>query len=407
MITLYAKAYNPQLFNYIKRRRIMNKRLTFSLLALIVALAMALSACGAATSVVTTEPPTTAPLPTQVPPTTAPTAVPATATTAPTAVPTAIPPTCTPLPNAMSPKAGTLGASDNPIVIVFVPSVDVSKITTGGQAMADCLSKMTGLTYKILVGTSEAASIEALGGGKAQIGFLNTFSVLLAHEKYNVDVELVAERKYGYQNPPGTYHTFDFDPDKALVGQLEPFYKPEFFTRADTGIKTLADIKGHSFCFTTAGSTSGGVIPRAMFMAMGINPDTDMKSTYAGGHDKAAIAVYQGDCDAGVAFMDILTDPPTNLQAKFPDITQKVQVFAVGQRIPNDGVQFIQGFDPAMKALTLDAIMAMDADPGGNAVIYSVYAYNSFEKADFSKYYAPFEQLLKDAGVDVSKLVKQ
>jgi len=87
--------------------------------------------------------------------------------------------------------------------------------------------------------------------------------------------------------------------------------------------------------------------------------------------------------------MDILTDPPTNLQAKFPDITQKVQVFAVGQRIPNDGVQFIQGFDPAMKALTLDAIMAMDADPGGNAVIYSVYAYNSFEKADFSKYYAP------------------
>jgi phosphonate transport system substrate-binding protein len=205
----------------------------------------------------------------------------------------------------------------------------------------------------------------------------------------------------------GTYHTFDFDPDKALVGQLEPFYKPEFFTRADTGIKTLQDIKGHTFCFTTAGSTSGGVIPRAMFMAMGINPDTDMKSTYSGGHDKAAIAVYQGDCDAGVAFMDILTDPPTNLQAKFPDITQKVQVFAVGQRIPNDGVQFIQGFDPNMKALTLDAIMAMEADPGGNAVIYSVYAYNNFEKADYSKYYAPFEQLLKNAGVDVSKLVKQ
>jgi len=84
-----------------------------------------------------------------------------------------------------------------------------------------------------------------------------------------------------------------------------------------------------------------------------------------------------------------------------------VQVFAVGQRIPNDGVQFIQGFDPNMKALTLDAIMAMEADPGGNAVIYSVYAYNNFEKADYSKYYAPFEQLLKNAGVDVSKLVKQ
>ncbi len=41
--------------------------------------------------------------------------------------------------------------------------------------------------------------------------------------------------------------------------------------------------------------------------ALGTDPDKDMKSTYAGGHDKAAIAVFQGDCDAGVAFMDILT----------------------------------------------------------------------------------------------------
>ncbi len=382
----------------------MNKRLTFLLFSVVLALSMVLSACGPAA---TPEAPTAMPVATE-----APTAVPATAvppTTAPTAAPkpTAIPAKCDPLPNAMAPKAGDLGSADNPIVITFVPSVDVSKITTGGQAMADCLGKMTGLTYKIEVGTSEAASIEAMGGGKAQIGFLNTFSVLLAHAKYNVDVQLVAQRKYGYQNPPGTFKTFDFDPDKDLAGQLVSFYKPEFFTRADTGIKTLADVKGHTFCFTTAGSTSGGVIPRAMFLAMGINPDTDMKSTFAGGHDKAAIAVYQGDCDAGVAFMDILTDPPTNLIGKFPDITQKVQVFAVGPRIPNDGVQFIQGFDPAMKQLTVDAIMAMEADPGGNAVVYSIYAYNNFEKADYSKYYAPFEELLKKAGVDVTTLVKQ
>ena len=307
----------------------------------------------------------------------------------------------------MSPKAGELGASDTPIVITFVPSVDVSKITLGGQAMADCLGKITGLTFKIEIGTSEAASIEAMGGGKAQMGFLNTFSVLLAHQKYNVDAVLIAQRKYGVLHPDGTYTAFDFDPDKALAGQLVSFYKPEFFTRADTGIKTLADVKGHSFCFTTAGSTSGGIIPRAMFKAMGIDPDTDMQSTYAGGHDKAAIAVYNGDCDAGVAFMDILTDSATNLQAKFPDITTKVQVFAVGQRIPNDGLQFVHGFDPAKETLIVDALMAMMADPGGHAVVKSIYNYDGFEKADFSKYYGPFQDLLKKAGIDVATLVKQ
>jgi phosphonate transport system substrate-binding protein len=378
----------------------MFRRFSFVLVALIVASSLVLAACApAATPTEAMPAPTEAP--TQAPPTVAPTAA------GPTAAPTAIPAKCEPMANAMAPKAGDLGSADKPIVITFVPSVDVGKITKGGTAMADCLSKMTGLTYKIEVGTSEAASVEAMGGGKAQMGFLNTFAILLAHAKYGVEVALVAQRKYGVRNKDGSYTAFDFDPDKDMAGKLTSFYKPEFFTRADTGIKTLADAKGHTYCFTTASSTSGGIIPRAMFAAIGIDPDKDLKSTYAGGHDKAAIAVYQGDCDAGDAFMDIRTDSATNLQGKFPDIAEKVVVFAVGERIPNDGLQFVKDFDPAMKAMTLDALMAMMADPGGKAVVKSIYNYDAFEKSDFDTYYGPFNELLKKAGVDVSKLVKQ
>ncbi len=316
-------------------------------------------------------------------------------------------PTCAKMADAMTPAAGSMGAADNPIVITFVPSVDVGKITLGGQAMADCLGKMTGLTYKVQVGTTEGASVDALGGGKAQMGFLNTFSILVAHEKYGIDSALVAQRKYGVRKPDGSYTAFDFDPDKALAGQLTSFYKPEYFTRPDTGIKKLEDVKGHTFCFTTAGSTSGGIIPRASLKALGIDPDKDIKATYAGGHDKAAIAVYNGDCDAGVAFMDILTDSATNLQAKFPDITQKVVVFQVGDRIPNDGLQYAKDLDPKIQALTTAALLEMMKDPGGNAVVKSIYNYDAFEVADYSKYYAPFEELLNKAGVDVKSLIKQ
>jgi phosphonate transport system substrate-binding protein len=368
-----------------------------------------LSACGA------TPTPTPLPTATKAPPTNTPvpptatkpaaTNTPAPVVAAATATP--IPPKCDKLANAVTPKAGDLGSPEKPIVITFVPSVDVGKITKGGGDLAACLGKMTGLTYKIEVGTSEAASIEAMGGAKAHMGFLNTFAILLAKQKYDIDVALIAQRQYGYQATPGKYSAFDFDPDKALAGQLASFYKPEYFTRKDTGIKTLADIKGHSFCFTSASSTSGGVIPRAVFKAMGIDPDKDMKSTYAGGHDKAAIGVYQGDCDAGVAFMDILTDAPTNLKAKFPDITDKVQVFAVGDRIPNDGFQVIKGLDATIKNITVDGLLAMMKDPGGNAVVYSISAYNAFEKTDYNTYYAPFQETLKKAGVDVATLVKQ
>jgi len=357
------------------------KKLVLLVVALVVVLAM-IAACAPA-------------------PTPAPTAPPPTAGPSPTPSPK-----CDKLASAMTPKAGDLGSADKPIVITFVPSVDVGLITKGGTAMADCLTKMTGLTYKIEVGTSETASVEAMGGNKAQFGFLNTFAVLLAKEKYDVDVALVAQRKYG-SLVAGKYVTFDFDPDKALAGQLTSFYKPEYFAKAGSGIKTLADAKGKSFCFTTASSTSGGIIPRAVFKAMGIDPDKDMKSSYAGGHDKAAISVYDGTCDAGVAFMDILTDSATNLVAKFPDIQTKVQVFAVGDRIPNDGLQVVKGLDPKMKDITVEALMGMMADPGGNAVVKGIYNYDAFEKADYAKYYGPFNDTLKKAGIDVSSLVKK
>jgi phosphonate transport system substrate-binding protein len=364
------------------------KKYVLLVVALIVVLA-AIAACAPAPTATPLPKPTEAPKP----------------TTAPTAVPA--PKACEKMPNALAPKAGELGAPDKPIVITFVPSVDAALITKGGTAMADCLTKMTGLTFKIEVGTSETASVEAMGGNKAQFGFLNTFAVLLAKEKYDVDVLLVAQRKYGVLKPDKTYTAFDFDPDKAMAGQLTSYYKPEYYTKAGSSIKTLADVKGKSFCFTSASSTSGGIIPRAVFKAMGIDPDKDMKSSYAGGHDKAAIAVYDGTCDAGVAFMDILTDSATNLVAKFPDIQQKVQVFAVGDRIPNDGLQTVKGLDPKIKDITVEALLVMMADPTQNAVIKGIYNYDAFEKADYAKYYGPFNDTLKKAGIDVSSLVKK
>ena len=60
-------------------------------------------------------------------------------------------------------------------------------------------------------------------------------------------------------------------------------------------------------------------------------------------------------------------------------------MFAVGDRIPNDGLQFIKGLDPKIKSITVDALMAMMADPGGNAVVKSIYNYDAFEKADFDQ----------------------
>jgi phosphonate transport system substrate-binding protein len=374
----------------------------FAFASLLVAVVMLLTACGPAA---TTVPPTAVPPPTTVPPTAVPppTTVPPTAvppTAAPTIAPTAIPPICTKLADAPAvPAAGQLGASDTPITIAFVPSGESGIIATASTAIATCLNQMTGLTYTIQTGTSYAAAIEAMGAGKAQVGFLNTFSILIAQAKYGIIPALINLRNYS---------TNDLDPDKALGGKLEPFYKGQFIARADANIKTYADLKGKTFCFVDPLSTSGYIVPRIILKANGVNPDTDFKATVnAGSHPNVAIAVYKGDCDAGVTYINVLTDAATNLAATYPDIATKVVVFADTDRIPNDGVQYVSSFPAALQSITTEALMAMAADPGGKAVLAKLYAINAFQKLDAtSTYYSDFNKVLVAAGVDPSSLVK-
>ncbi|MGC1378100.1 MAG: phosphate/phosphite/phosphonate ABC transporter substrate-binding protein [Anaerolineales bacterium] len=377
-----------------------SNRFTPVLFVVLVIAAMILSACGAT--------PTAAPVPTDVPVVVADTETPipvaptdtaaaAAPTVTATAAPTAPPPVCAKMDNAPTAAAGALGSADKPIVITFVPSGDTGKITKAGTAIADCLSKMTGLSFKIEVGTTFAASIEAMGAEKAQVSFLNTFSVLLAEQKYGIVPALVAIRKYS---------TNDIDPDKALKDQLEPFYKGQFIANNASGIKSFADLKGKTFCFVDPNSTSGYIVPRIILKANGIDPDADFKATQnAGSHPNVAIAVYKGDCDAGVTFINVLTDSAANLAATYPDITDKVSVFAVTDRIPNDGMQFVKSLDPKLQQAIVDGMLAMVQDPGGKAVLKSLYNYDSFQKV-VPTFYDDFAAVLKKAGVDPATLVK-
>ena len=375
-------------------------RLPYLVFASLAALALLAAACVPAATVATNIAPTVAAAATTIAPTVAAAATTVAGTlAAPTTVPpTNPPPVCTKLGDApAAPAAGSLGASDTPIVITFVPSGDSGKITKAGTAIADCLSQMTGLAFKIEVGTSFGASIEAMGANKAQVGFLNTFSILLAEEKYGVVPALAVLRKYNAN---------DIDPDKALAGQLEAFYKGQFIASKASGIKSFADLKGKTFCFVDPNSTSGYIVPQIVLKANGIDPAKDFKATQnAGSHNNVGIAVYKGDCDAGATFIDVLTDATANLKGQYPDISDKVAAFADTDRIPNDGVQFVKTLDPKLQAVISEGLVAMAADPGGNAVLRGLYTINGFQKID-ATFYNDFAAVLKKAGVDPASLVK-
>ena len=325
----------------------------------------------------------------------------ATPTAGPTDVPPVLIPTKAPVPTTPPEPTAvpyvTCGTADKPCLITFVPSAEVGKITVAGQGIADWLNKETGLTFQIEVGTSFAASIEAMGAGKAQIGFLNTFSVLLADAKYGIDPALATVRKLAVN---------EVSPDKDLVGTMQPYYRGQFITQKDSGITKLADLKGKTFCFVDPNSTSGFIVPNIILKANGIDYEAgDMTATFAGSHPNVGVAVYKGDCDAGVTFIDIRTDAASKLNETYPDIMEKVVVFYDTDPIPNDGIQFVPNFDPALREQIVNAFLKLSTDEAGKQLLKDLYNINGLIKIE-PDFYDAFAKTMLDAGVDPATLVK-
>lgn len=82
--------------------------------------------------------------------------------------------------------------------------------------------------------------------------------------------------------------------------------KPEYFalivTHPDSGIRTVADLKGRSFAFGDKGSTSGYLIPLHFFMTQGIDPERQFSKVVYTKHQAIETQVAAGQLDAGADY---------------------------------------------------------------------------------------------------------
>jgi phosphonate transport system substrate-binding protein len=270
-----------------------------------------------------------------------------------------------------------LGTKDNPIIMSFVPSGDTEEIIASGDQIAMITDK-TGLVVQANVGTDFAAVREAMGAGKAHIGWLNTFNYVLAHEKYGVDVALVTVR-FGTN-----------------------FYTGEIIVRADSGITSLDDLKGKTMCWVDPNSTSGYIIPRIMLKANGIDPDKDFaKTVEAGSHNNVVAAVYNGDCDAGACY----SDARSSIEADHADVKDVVSILATTTEIPNDNVSFAKNVPADVRDQVTQALLDISASEDGKTALNTLYSIDGLEKADDS-FYDGFRADLSAAGIDIEELAK-
>jgi len=274
-------------------------------------------------------------------------------------------------------KEPELGTEENPIIWSFVPSGEMQRVTTGAEQIAKLLHEKTGYYFRTNVATEYAGVIEALASDppKAHISSLATFAYVMAAERGVVTAKLVAVR-YG-----------------------SPTYNGQIMAGADTGITTIAQLKGKSFGRPDPLSTSGWIIPMLTMKAAGIDTDSDLRVVDAGSHDAVVTAIYNGDVDAGASFVDART----NVEEEYPDVMEKVRVIATTADIPNDGVQFSTKMPEEMIDKIVKALLEISKTDEGKEALDIAYQWGELIEKDDS-FYDPFRQVLQASGLSIEDL---
>ncbi len=174
--------------------------------------------------------------------------------------------------------------ADGEILLGLVPSEDPSALVNDNQAIISSLESSLGMKVKPFIATDYNGVIEALRAKRLDIAMMGPFAYVLAATVAEVDPIAI--------------------PDLANQG---PFYHSLIITRQDTGIHTLADLKGRTFAFVDPSSTSGHLFPKTGMLQAGLNPDRDMRAIFAGSHDASVLALLNGKVDAA-AVADRLLD---------------------------------------------------------------------------------------------------
>lgn len=170
---------------------------------------------------------------------------------------------------------GGLAHAAEPLRVGMIPDAGATQVSVEDKApLQKYLEHALGRPVRLIIPTNYNATVEGLGNGSLDVAYLGGLTYVKAHERYGA-IPLV-QRTEDQQ-----FHSL-------------------FIAREGSGINSLKDLKGKTFCFGDINSTSGHLYPVLAMKQAGLSPDTSLKSfRYTGSHVATAEAVAAGACDAG------------------------------------------------------------------------------------------------------------
>lgn len=166
--------------------------------------------------------------------------------------------------------------------------------------IAAYLEKKLGMKVEFTPVSDYPAAVETLVNKKVDVAWLGGFTFVQANIRSGGKIVPIAQR------------------------EEDTRFQSVFIAKTDSGIKTLADLKGKQVSFGSQSSTSGHLMPRHFLLQAGLNPEKDFRRVaYSGAHDATIASVVSGKVDA--AALDITVWKKFTTEGKVD--TKAVDVF--------------------------------------------------------------------------------
>lgn len=175
---------------------------------------------------------------------------------------------------------------EDPKVLRFsmIPSQESVRELSLYKPVLDLLAKNTGKKIEPYMPTSYSSVVEALLGKWVDVAVLGPESYVISHNK-DASIEVFATY---YKKAEG-------------IQAAGPGYKSMLITKKGSKFTTVESTKGSVMLLVDPASTSGALIPEAVFAGKVVKTPLKQyfsKVAFSGGHDLSTIAIADGRADA-------------------------------------------------------------------------------------------------------------
>jgi phosphonate ABC transporter permease subunit PhnE len=253
------------------------------------------------------------------------------------------------------------------IVLGFHPAENAQSLQQSADALARALSARIQLPVRAYVTLDYTSLVEAMRSGQVHFAWLTPAPLILAEQLFDAQVLLTQVRRGS------------------------PSYYAAIVVRDDSNIRTVDDLRGRTMAWVDPQSTSGFVIPRFLLAERGLDPQRMFRQqVFAGGHDAAVLAVYNGQVDAAAVW----AEPPTDgggawvrfLRNRPPP---RLRPILYSPPVPSDAVGVHPRFlreHPTLVRSVRSALLAMGQSDEGRAVLRRLNSTDGFVEANSAQY---------------------